>query len=75
MKKFRVLLVENERPVASKIKMEIKQLGYEVLVVVGSYDEAVSMYKRSLPDLTLIDLNLKGKKSGVDMANTHKTFF
>lgn len=62
---IKILLVDDsefERQVTLKL---VEELGHE-LVVVGNYDDAIKVYKKSKIDLTLLDILMEGK-DGVDV--------
>jgi PAS domain S-box-containing protein len=68
MKKDRVLVVEDENIVAIDIQRGLKRLGYEVPAVLNSGDEAVRMAAELMPDLILMDIQIKGARDGIDTA-------
>jgi CheY-like chemotaxis protein len=63
---IKVLLVEDEVIIAMEIEMELKSLGLDVVGKAISYDGAIDMAKKKLPDVVLMDVNLKGKKNGIE---------
>ncbi len=68
MAKLKVLIVEDEMIIAWDLKRTIERLEHEVLSIASSADEAVEQAKASGPDLILMDIALKGKKTGIDAA-------
>jgi diguanylate cyclase (GGDEF)-like protein/PAS domain S-box-containing protein len=73
MSKAQILVVEDERIVASDIEKRLKKLGYNVLELVTSGEEAVEKAKNILPDLVLMDIVLKGGMDGISAADTIHT--
>jgi len=75
MANAQILVVEDERIVASDIEKRLKKLGYNVLATVTSGEEAVDRAKKSLPDLVLMDIVLKGSMDGISAADKIHTLF
>ena len=72
MKKARLLIVEDEAIVAEDLEMAITDIGYEVVGRAVSADEAVKKAVELKPDLILMDIVLKGKKTGIDASDEIK---
>ncbi|MCQ2972678.1 MAG: response regulator [archaeon] len=66
--KKRILIVEDEAIVAFNLKLDLESLGYEVVGTTSSGDEAINIAVEHRPDLTIMDINLKGKISGIEAA-------
>ncbi len=66
MKGIKILLVEDELIIAMEIEMELKSLGFEVVGKAINFDSAINLTKKTLPDIILMDVNLKGKKNGIE---------
>ncbi len=64
----KILLVEDELIIAADIENMLSKMGYEVLETAMDYDEALERLEVETPDLILIDVNLGGKKDGIDLA-------
>jgi len=64
----RILIVEDETILAIGMEYSLEDFGYEVSGIATSYESAVSHVKENLPDLVLMDIKLKGNKTGVDAA-------
>ncbi len=64
----RILVVEDEGIVALDIEEGLRTLGYEVVGIVDSGEEAVRSAERERPDLVLMDVSLKGSMDGVEAA-------
>jgi PAS domain S-box-containing protein len=65
-KKARILVVEDEAIVAEDLEMAITTIGYEVVGCAASATDAVKKALELKPDLVLMDIVLRGKKSGID---------
>jgi len=68
MKKTKVLIVEDEIIIADNICDSLVQEGYDVLEPCISYSEAVNSLETETPDIAILDIQLSGKKTGVDVA-------
>lgn len=68
MKKSQIMIVEDESIVAMDIERCLKKLGYEVPLVVSSGEEALANVERILPNLILMDIQLKGIMDGIETA-------
>jgi two-component system response regulator LytT len=68
MDSFRILIVEDESLVALDMVDILTRLGYRVLPTAMSYADAITVLDREKPDLVLVDINLSGSQTGVDLA-------
>lgn len=73
--KIKVGVVEDEVIIADRLCEILEDLGYDVASPAASYDEAISMIKNESPDLLLLDIQLKGKKDGIDLATDIRSKF
>ncbi len=67
-KGVKILLVEDELIIADYMQECLMQFGYDVIGTCISYSEAVISMEKSRPDIILMDITLKGGKSGIDLA-------
>ncbi len=65
----KVLVVEDEEPVAVYLSDLLPLLGYEVCASVASGPEALRAVELHRPDLVLMDIHLSGEMDGIDVAN------
>lgn len=72
MSKVKILVVEDEMVIADNICLILEDLGYEVLEPAINYEEAVQTIESDQPDIAILDIQLGGKKDGVDLAWTIK---
>jgi len=63
-----ILVAEDEHLVAEGIRHNLNELGYTVLAVVPSGEEAVQRAREMTPDLVLMDIRLRGKLDGIEAA-------
>jgi PAS domain S-box-containing protein len=68
MNKPRIMLVEDEKVVAADIQECVKGLGYEVVGAAATGTEALRLAVKTMPDLVLMDIKLKGVLDGIDVA-------
>jgi CheY-like chemotaxis protein len=68
MANTKILVVEDERVVATDIKNRLKILGYPTPATASSGKEAIKKIAECHPDLVLIDIQLKGEMDGVRAA-------
>lgn len=72
VKKARVLIVEDEALVAEDLKMAVTDLGYDVVGHADNAEEAVKKALTLKPDVILMDIVLKGEKTGIDASHEIK---
>ena len=68
MIKKRILVVEDEFVEATNLEMILQRAGYYVCEIASSVSRALEIIEREKPDLALLDIYLKGKLSGIDLA-------
>ncbi|WP_017714879.1 hybrid sensor histidine kinase/response regulator [Kamptonema formosum] len=71
----KILVVEDEFLVAKYLQFRLPKLGYHVAGVVSSGEAALEKAAEALPDLVLMDINLKGRMDGVEAAGQIRTCF
>lgn len=64
-----VLIVENELVTAHALSDALTDMGYQVIEIVDSSDEAIAAIHRQIPDVILMDIKLRGSDSGITAAN------
>ncbi len=68
MDKVKVLVVEDEIIIADSIASTIEELGYLPLEPAINYTEAMETITKMKPDIAILDIQLSGSKSGIDLA-------
>ena len=63
-----VLIVEDENIVAMDIKQSLVSLGYNVLAIASTGQDALAQTAAQKPDIVLMDVMLKGDIDGVETA-------
>lgn len=61
-----VLIAEDEAITALDIKLNLEDLGYEVIAVVDNGQDAVDIAAEKNPDITIMDIKLKGSMTGIE---------
>jgi two-component system cell cycle sensor histidine kinase/response regulator CckA len=68
MNKPRIIVVEDEKVVAADIEACVKGLGYEVVGAAATGTDALRLAVKTMPDLALMDIKLKGVLDGIEVA-------
>lgn len=66
----RVLIVEDEVLVADDLEWQVMRLGYKVIGITTSGEEALTLADQERPDIVLMDIQLQGSMSGTEAART-----
>jgi PAS domain S-box-containing protein len=66
--KKKILIVEDDSMVARDLQYEVEKLGYEVVGIGESAEEAMSISEIYLPDLALMDIHILGCLDGIQTA-------
>ena len=64
----KILIVEDESIVAKDIEKMLQKVGYEIVAIVNSGEDAIERASEARPDLVMMDINLKGAMDGVQAA-------
>jgi two-component system, cell cycle sensor histidine kinase and response regulator CckA len=70
MSTAQILVVEDERLVATALQNELEHFGYEVSGIVSTAKDAVETAMTKRPDLVLMDIHLQGEGDGIDAARS-----
>ncbi len=68
MNEINILIVEDVSITALEIKKSLIKMGYSVTDIVNSYEDALQSIKQRKPDIILLDIDLKSKKTGIELA-------
>ncbi len=68
MTNARILIVEDDFSFEVELEMMLESLGYRNICKVNSGEKALEKLKEDVPHLILMDINLEGKLSGIDVA-------
>lgn len=64
----KILVVEDEKIIAANISLQLTEMGQEVMGIISSGKDAFYHIQNNLPDIVLIDIQLKGRLDGIDTA-------
>jgi DNA-binding LytR/AlgR family response regulator len=64
-----ILIVEDEMIIAANISLQLTNLGYEVTGIISKGDAVLPHIEEFAPDIILMDINLKGKMDGIEIAH------
>lgn len=67
-RKTKILLVEDNYNLSENVKEMLTIQGYEVSGIIDKAEGARSKIELNFPDLVLMDIQLSGKKTGIDLA-------
>ncbi|MDO5851646.1 MAG: response regulator [Methanobacteriaceae archaeon] len=65
--KIKVFIVEDEVITATDIKLTLEELGFEVVGMAVSANQAIDLITKTMPDLILMDIFIKGNKTGIEV--------
>lgn len=68
MSNAKILIVEDDATIATDIALNLEASGYEIIDILHSAEEAESILLNSHVDLVMLDINLEGKMTGIDLA-------
>ena len=68
----KILIIEDEFIVANDLRLTLEKAGYHVCGIAASVKEARELIKEQKPSLALLDIHLKGKLTGIDLAKELK---
>lgn len=68
MKKYKVLIVEDEAVTAMVLEDNLQSNGYEITDIIDRGENVMSSIDKSRPDVILMDIQLKGEMTGIDAA-------
>ncbi len=65
---IKIFIVEDEMIIGANVSLQLQKLGYEVTGIVPRGENALEHIKVNLPDIILMDIQLKGKLNGIETA-------
>jgi CheY-like chemotaxis protein len=71
---IKILLVEDEFLIARLLQRNLKLLGYEMVELVSSGEEALERVKEEKPDVIVMDIRLAGELNGIEAAKEIRQF-
>lgn len=70
--KTKILIIEDEMLIAANISLDLSNLGYEVTGILSRAEGALIHIEQHKPDIVLLDIQLKGKMDGIELAHKIK---
>ena len=67
-----ILVIEDDYSFALELKILVEELGYQVAACIDNGAAAIAYISNTPPDLILMDIDLKGKKNGIEVAENIK---
>ncbi len=68
-----LMIVEDEVLVAMTLRDELESKGFHVLDLTDRHAEAVAVARESAPDLALVNIQLRGRDDGIELAKQLKS--
>jgi signal transduction histidine kinase len=68
MAKANILIVEDEVVTALEMESTLEEIGYSIISIVDTGEEAVAIAREEKPDLILMDIHLQGEMDGIEAA-------
>lgn len=68
MDKIKILVVEDELIIADDLCDTLEDLGYYTFEPCANYSEAIAQIEIEKPDIAILDIELGGRKTGIDLA-------
>jgi len=68
MSNVRILLVEDDPSYALELEMIVDELGYELIATLDNAEDVFQTLKTEKPDLILMDIQIKGTVTGIEIA-------
>lgn len=65
----KIMIVEDNTMVAEDLRECLEGLGYQISAVVASGEDAIERAELDIPDVTLMDIHLRGAMDGIEAAN------
>lgn len=69
-----ILVVEDDPDISQSLVEMLEIIGYEVVGVAASAEEALLQLQEILPDLVLLDIQLSGKMDGIELAQALRDY-
>lgn len=64
----KILIVEDNIAIAENIFDFLELAGFEPCSIAKNYEEAVAQFEDYRPDFAILDINLEGERTGIDVA-------
>lgn len=64
---MKILVIEDDPLIADDLTDKLALLQHRVTAIVEDYESALEAIEKELPDLALVDIELRGEKSGIEL--------
>lgn len=64
----KIFIIEDEVIAAESLKLDLENLGYQVIGKANSQEKVLPKIKENRPDLILMDIRIKGDIDGIELA-------
>ncbi|MFT3885620.1 MAG: response regulator [Flavobacteriales bacterium] len=64
----KILIIEDEMIISFGYRLQLEQMGFEVIGTARSTEEAEELLAQGLPDVIIMDVYLSGQKNGLELA-------
>ena len=64
---IKILIIEDEILLAKDIEQSLLSAGYQVVGIASNHKKAKQILSIDIPDLILCDINLRSKKTGIEL--------
>lgn len=64
----KILIIEDEAIISFSYRLQLERMGFEVIGTARSSEEAEELLRQERPDLIIMDIYLKGDKTGLELA-------
>lgn len=64
----KILIIEDEAIISFSYRLQMERMGFDVTGTAKSSEEAESLMQQERPDLIIMDVYLKGAKTGLELA-------
>jgi response regulator of citrate/malate metabolism len=64
----KILIIEDEAIISFSYRLQMERMGFEVIGTAKSAEEAERIMRDERPDLIIMDVYLKGPKTGLELA-------
>lgn len=75
MEKAKILIVEDDTNIATEIKSQLQNLGYEMISIVDTSDKTIEKVEEDKPDLILMDVRIKGNIDTIEAVDIIRSRF
>lgn len=62
----KIVIVENDIPVAARLSLQLNRLGYNITGIFSKAKDALHFLEQEMPDLIFLDDKLKGQLNGIE---------